>query len=44
MSTGATLPEYLPLGDTKAASGDITRHGSRVTEGQILWYVTLEAM
>ena len=30
---------YLP-----SASGDITRHGSRVTEGLILWYVTLEAM
>ena len=47
----ATIPEYQPLGDTKAlarfvpsASGDIARQGFRVTEGLIFWYVTLEAM
>ena len=56
MSYRATIPEYQPLGDTKAlvryvtlclqpsASGDIRRQGFRVTEGLIFWYVTLEAI
>ena len=52
MSSRATIPEYQPLGDTKALARYVTRcrrqrvtyNAPHVTSGLIFWYVTLEAM